>query len=222
MKDENRNASIPTPTFAYVAKLLYDKKLLTLLNKLRKNYIKDHLKSTPTIREQVVMKKKIGFYLHQKSIPLNFADVLYSLVVEKEPKYPLSPTISIEAAEQQVDDNFELLLITDKNGNPTDKQEIAIKIHANISIDELIKFIEGRRDLLNELMLVLKLPQIPSVSRWAKVRLALLIISMKDELEMTFSEICEKFKDQNEDTYLDDESSVKNLYYRYKKYLSSK
>ncbi len=225
MKDENQTA-VPTHTFAYMAKLLLDKELLNFLNILRREDIKGAKLLELPFSKQVEIKRKIRSFLQKKSIPVHFTDVFSALLFEEIPKYPLSPTITIEAADQIVEDNYEILLIKDKDGNLVDKQEIVIKIHASISVDELIKFIEKKRELLDSLMIDLQLPQIPQVSRWKNIQLALVIISMKDEEYLSFPEISSKLtsyveRDKTITDFVSDVDNIKNVYYRYKKYLSS-
>lgn len=226
MKDEHQ-VYVSTSTFAYMVKLLLDKELLNFLHILQREDAQGATRKELSSQKRVEIIRKIKLFLQKKSIPAHFAEVLFAFTLQEEDaKYPLSPAITIEAAEQKVDDNYEILLIRDKNGNLIDKQEITIKIHATISVDELLQFIEKKRRLLDSLMSDLQLPQIPSVSRWKNIRLALVIISMRDDEHLSFPEISSRLASHEGNNkacedFVSDVDNIKNLYYRYKKYLSS-
>jgi hypothetical protein len=226
MKNEN-NGVISPATFSYVAKLFSDKSLLSSLHRVRKKYLKDKGSKTLSFPAISSIKKEISSICYQKSIPEHFAELFYDYVLDKEPSYPLSPSISIEAAGQKITNNSQPFIITDnKTGQPINVREISIKIHANISIDELIQFIENGRKPLEYLMDFLQLPQVPQVSRWKRTALALEIISLRDGEKLSFTEISKKLSDNENNTeseinFLSSEDNIKTLYHRYKKYFSS-
>lgn len=212
-------------TFAYLVKLFRSKKFNKRLRDIENRYLDKVSANQLPFKKQSELRKELRTLLEELEAPLHLVEVLFSFLSDRDPDFPNSPTISLEVANQKVGEEGTILLLKDENGRLIDDPEIAIKIHANISTDEIIRYIQDHKDLLDEAMTVLDLPQIPNVSKWKQVRLALEIIRLKDEEGMTFSSISTTLINQDnlsdeEIEYLSNESNIKNNYYRYIAYFS--
>lgn len=208
------------PTFREIAKIEKER-----LNKTAK-VIKDRKYfSFKFVRES---KKVLSRFLYEKRLPQVWLEPLLFYIKDEDIPLPIDNGIDLKIGSQKLSETKkEILIIRDKGGMlPPGEASISIVISSRTSADRIIKFVKENAVLIKHWQSVLDLPPYSEMS-WKKTELAFEIIRMKDQEELSYSQISGKLSEkedlsENELNYLSNAENIKSLYRRYKKYFFNK
>lgn len=227
LKNENTGNKplVKKSTYNQLIRLLHNKDFCELISGATEKLKK--LGGKQTIDFRIKCIRSIEKFLQNKKIPLSWIEPIYSFIINNKFDFPYENEISLKVGSDEMTINKEeILLIRDlKTGLLLNDKKLSIVITARTSIDRIIQFIRLYSKDIEHWQKVLELPEYKSPS-WHKTNLALEIIRMKDEQNMTFTKIAgilssdEKLSTDEQDYYGDD-STIKSIYYRYKRYFSS-
>jgi len=203
--------------------LLHKKEFHQLLNSQKKKLREIGNKTNRRFR--IECEKEIEAFLLSQQLPLSLVESIYSSIINEEFDFPLDVGISLKVGDDEITLNEpqEILIIKDIKTGKTSPGDISIVITAKTSIDRLIKFIEENRKEIEHWQEVIGLPIYKRLT-WKHINLALHVIEMKDEKNMTFGQIADTFlKNEtlsaDDQDYYGDEDNMKTIYYRFKKRL---
>ncbi len=225
-KKEKLNVVLPRLAYNQLIKLVHDKDFVSLLEDLRQELEKLPNKiSTPKFK--VSASQKIKKYLHQKNVPFSWLEPIYNMTVGKFPiDIPVDNSISLRVCNQEVTGSTrDIFLIRDKNGLLVEDPTISIVITSKVSAEHIIQFVKDHKKEIEQWQESLQLPDYKKPN-WKDISLALKIIEMKDEQNLTFSQITENLQVEanengNSEGFTFDENTIKTIYSRYKKRLAS-
>lgn len=177
-----------------------------------------------TIKGIASCRSAIKKFLNKKRVPLAWCETVLSLIKDGELNLPLNNAISLKVCGEELHDRTQkILIIRDEHGNIVGDSTINIVITANVSTEEIIRFIKENCREIEFWQKQLGLPEYRRLN-WKDIDRALEIIRMKDEDKLTFSEIAEYYSSrddltQGERDMLCGEAYIKKIYYRFKKRL---
>lgn len=218
---------IPKQAFNQWVKLLLDKDFLTLVDEQITILVKLP-NEKPTFSFSANCHRQIKSYLTKRNIPVVWKEPIYNKIIGKIfPDYPLHNSISLKVGCEEITSATENLLKIKniKTGEFMDDKTISLVISSKVSAEQIIQFIKDNKRDIEQLQDFYELPEYINPV-WKNTSLALDIIEMRDKGGLSFPEISSKLSDNeslsdDEIECLTDENNVKNLYYRFKKYLGS-
>lgn len=172
-------------------------------------------------------RRVITKFLNKKKVPLSWREPTLSLIKDNELNLPLENTISIRVGGEELHvGSQEILIFKNKHSNIAADPTVSIVITADVSAEEIIRFIKENIKEIKFWQKELGLPKYKRL-KWKEVDRALEIIQMKDKDKLTFSEIANNYSSredltENERNMLCDEAYLKKRYYRFKKHLQIK
>ncbi|OGZ27979.1 MAG: hypothetical protein A2427_00465 [Candidatus Nealsonbacteria bacterium RIFOXYC1_FULL_40_7] len=172
-------------------------------------------------------KRKIREFIYNKQLPNTWIEPIYSIISGRRANLPPDNGISIKVGGTDIaSEGDNIILIRKPNGMLMDTDtSLSIVVSTKMSTDYLVKFIQENSEQIQYYLKILELPKHQHMP-WKKTILALEIIYMKDEENLTFDQIADKLTKKEDITmeeadYLATTENIKTLYYRYKKLLQS-
>lgn len=221
-----REVIIPPREYNQILKFSTDNDLLKIFAQQR-----DILRGLPEkkapIKFRVDSIKKIRTYLIKKGLPLAWKEPLYNMLVSKyQLDFPLDNSISLMVGSQEITGaTSEILLIKNSRTNELlgEEASLSLVITSKVSTEKIIQFVKRHKEEIEYWQGILDLPNYKN-PLWSNPDLALKIIQMKDEQNLSFGEISDRLSDnenlsKKQIDYLATENNIKTLYYRFKKFL---
>lgn len=167
-------------------------------------------------------KTRIQKFLLLVNLPVVWIEPIYTFIDNKQDiNLPLDNGIDIKIGDTLLSSASDSIVIFRKDGIASKQDsELSIVISAQVSINKIVDFIENNAETIRYWQKNLQLPPYDYMS-WDNIDLAIEIIHMQDESGMSFSQIAAELSNRSKNIQNYDESNVKNMYYRFKKRLSS-
>ncbi len=204
--------------------LFNDKDLLSLFDEQRKK-LNDLPKQLPTTDFIVNFNNSVRTFLQSRNLPLSLLEPIYGLVRYNRLDVPLHTSIILRVGKQDVLTNRDVVYIKNKQGKLAfEENSVSIVLTTKTSTEQVIQFVKDNKKLIEDLQSDINLPAYQRPTWRGEIQLALKIIKMKEEEDMSFDEIASNLADpslpQEQYEKISDENTIKSIYYRYKKRLS--
>ncbi len=173
------------------------------------------------VKLKTICKSDIESFLIKKKVPLTWVKPIFNLIRNDEFDSPIQEGISIMVGPDEITSNTEGILIIRNNiTGKSSHSDVSIKITSKVSIDRVIRFIRAHKKDIELWQERIELPEV-STSGYKGLNKAMTIAELKDNQGLSFYEIAEKFSTEPSMVHLADDSTIKTIYYRYKKLLES-